>query len=188
MSAIGWTAIEGAIAAWCLSGSGLPEGQVIWSYQGGPRPTPPYLALSLTDIRRGGQSTVTREFPTDPEPGSEIRRLHRNSQMATLSLQLFADGATGETGAVARLHDTLESIDIHVNALDTAGIGIGDIGAVTLVAGRVNTLLEPRAIVPLELLRIVNNRCVVRRRFEIRAVRIGLQPDMSRGIANPRAE
>lgn len=153
MSAIGWAAIENALNRWAVAGSGLAAAAVIWSYPkgGGPRPTPPYLALSFASVRSVGHDWTDREIVAEPEEGREIRLVHRGPRVATLSLQLFADEATGETGAMSRLHDTLAALDVHVDTLDAAGIGIGDIGPVQLVAGRVNTLLEPRAVAEVEL-------------------------------------
>lgn len=153
MAAIGWVAIENALTAWALAGSGLASGQAIWSYPGidAARPEPPYIALSFSAIHEVGHAWEDREFPEDPDEGAEIKRLHRNAHVATLSLQLFADSATGETGAMARMHDTLAALDVYMEDLDAAGIGIGNVGAVTLVAGRRNTLLEPRAVAEVEL-------------------------------------
>jgi hypothetical protein len=138
---VDWTAIEDALAAWALAGSGLPVGSVIWAYQGGPRPQPPYLALSLTDVRQIGHDWADRE----DEPGG-IKLLHRGPRMATLDLQLF-----GGVHPVAQLADTLSALGPFADELDHAGIGIGDTAPVQLVAGRVNTLLEPRAVASVEL-------------------------------------
>lgn len=152
MPAIDWTTIENALAAWALAGSGLPVGQVIWAYQGKPRPEPPYLAMTLADVRSAGRDWRDKQDGTGEHAG-KVRVLHRGPRMATLDLQLFAEptNAVGEQGAVSRMHDLLASIDVHVDALDTGGIGIGDIGGVQLVAGRVNELLEPRAVAEVQL-------------------------------------
>lgn len=154
MAAIGWTAIKNALAAWALAGSGLPVGKVIWTYpggtEGGPRPEPPYLAMSLTNVRPMGQAWKEQsDVVTDDGPQLRVR--HRCAHMATLDLQLFADQGSGEEGAVARLHDAVAALDVHVEALNDAGIGIGEIGPIRLVAGRVNQLLEPRAVGEVEL-------------------------------------
>lgn len=140
MPAVGWTAIEDALHAWAVAGTALAATSVIWTYQGGPRPAPPYLALQLTDVRPVGWASREEE-----DAGEEIKLIHRLPHTATLELQLFADKSTNP---VARLHDAIAALDIpdHIDALDAAGVGIGESGPIRLVAGRVNTLLEPRAV------------------------------------------
>lgn len=44
------TAIEDAIHAWVVAGSGLAAGSVIWSMQAGPRPPAPYIAMRIANV------------------------------------------------------------------------------------------------------------------------------------------
>lgn len=153
MAAIGWTEIQAALAAWLLASTDLPVGSVIWTYPGttddpGQRPLPLYAALTLSDVRSVAQAAVTRTNEDE-----RIRQRHSVPTRATLEVQLFADRASGEQGAVARLHDAFAALDLpeHIDALDEAGIGISSVSRIQLVAGRVNKLLEPRAIGAVEL-------------------------------------
>ncbi len=147
MSSIGWPAIEKALRAWCVAGTGLAA--VIWGYQTGPRPQPPYVALSIVDTVGVGRDWKDRGG--DPDPTLGQRRLHRGHRVATLTVQCFAEVATGVTGAMARLTDAVAALEIHADALNTAGCGIGKTDRVRLVAGRINTQLEPRAVTEVEL-------------------------------------
>lgn len=50
MSAIQWGTIKAAIQTWIVSGSGLPDAQVIWDYQGPGSPARPFITISVQQI------------------------------------------------------------------------------------------------------------------------------------------
>lgn len=107
--------------------------------------------MSFQSVNAIGDAAEIRDLPNDPDDGREIRFRLRTPQVATLELQCFADEATGEFGAVARMNDTMLALDVHAIALNEAQIGIGDVGMIRLVAGRYNTLLEPRSVCEVQL-------------------------------------
>ena len=108
------------------------------------------MSLAIADI--SGRGHDWKERP-DEEPDEElgVRRLHRGHRMATLTLTCFADEVTGNTGAVAVMNNVLSAIDIHVNALNAAKIGIGQIEPARAVVGNVNSMFEPRATAEVQL-------------------------------------
>lgn len=50
MSAIDWTTIKNAIQAWIVAGSGLAADHVIWEFDGGNRPTSPFVTIAAVQI------------------------------------------------------------------------------------------------------------------------------------------
>jgi hypothetical protein len=51
--------MSAAIAKWVRNGSGLDENHVFWSYEKKPRPTAPYIEMTLQQVRGIGHDWVT---------------------------------------------------------------------------------------------------------------------------------
>lgn len=60
MSALGWAAVEDAIQAWMVAGSGLAADHVIWTQQTAPRPTGEYIAMRLSGPMGVGRDWIDR--------------------------------------------------------------------------------------------------------------------------------
>lgn len=129
----------------------MPTASVIWSYEDGPRPDPPYIAMKLTDVRTIGHDWTTREDAEAPAPGAEVLFRHRGARIVALELQCFTVKAGGAGGAGGILSDAVAALAVHVNALDLAGIGIGNIGPIRALDSRRGSLFEPRAVVEIDL-------------------------------------
>ena len=56
-----WNAMEDAIHAWVVAGSGLPATSVRWAQQTDPRPAGPYISVRIRSLRPVGQDWVDVE-------------------------------------------------------------------------------------------------------------------------------
>lgn len=56
-----WTAIEDAIHAWVVAGSGLPATSVLWEGQGAPRPAGAFVSMRLSSIESRGHDWIQVE-------------------------------------------------------------------------------------------------------------------------------
>lgn len=145
MGAIQFPTVENAIQAWVSGASGIPGNRVIWNLQPGDRPPAPYITLALTDLAGVGHDRVLKDDAPDPEPGEEVRLRAVGHRTARLSMQCFAaDGSA--TSALSTLADVIGAIEIYADALDVAGVGIGDVTPVQSLEGRRGGILEPRAV------------------------------------------
>lgn len=148
MSAIDWTTIQNALRAWVQAGSALDN--VIWSYHGGPRPSAPYIAMSISSVATVGRDWVVYEEAEAPAENATLKRTARGMRTATLSLQCFGTDAQGDT-ASPLLADVIAHLELWAYDLDLAGVGLGSIGPIRLLEGRRGSILEPRALVEVEL-------------------------------------
>jgi hypothetical protein len=57
--AINWSTVSAAIAAWVMIGSGLDASHVFWAYENRPRPTAPYIVMSIQQVRGIGHDWST---------------------------------------------------------------------------------------------------------------------------------
>jgi hypothetical protein len=152
-----WTAIENALHAWAVAGSGYAAQKVIWSMQEGPRPTGPYIALRLATIDGIGQDWTDYENIDEPEEGAELRVYARGMREATLTFQAFAgvDGvSTGAAMPLAVLNAVTSAAKLPSvrSALQAAGVGIGEINAAQALEGSLGqAVLEPRAVMEARL-------------------------------------
>ncbi len=144
--AVSWTAIEDALRAWVLSASGLDDGRVIWSQQGGPRPDTPFVTLQIFTMKNVGQDWVNVE---DADEG-EVEMKARGAREATLVMQCFATDAVGAAAAAMLLNQiiTAARLPSNVDALNAAGVGLARFEPVQTISGVVgSTDWEPRATV-----------------------------------------
>lgn len=56
-----WTAMEDALHAWVVAGSGLPATSVLWENQGASRPDGPFISMRLSSIEARGQDWIQVE-------------------------------------------------------------------------------------------------------------------------------
>lgn len=141
-------AVEDAIHAWAVSGTGLAGSRIIWSEQNGPRPDTPYVTLLFIGNRQVGVDWTEIEDVSDPDPGEEIRHKVRGKRVATLSVQCFGGDATG-TSAPDELLEGMRSsarLPSVAASLVAVGLGVGEMGPVQRAgAVRQETVFEPRA-------------------------------------------
>lgn len=146
MRRVNWSAIENALHAWVVAATNLAASAVIWGYTGAPRPTAPYIAMSLDTLGQIGHDWVVYDdAPAPVLDGAELRARARGHRTARLQLQCFAVEGS-EHAAVALLDRALTGLSLYATALDAAGVGLGDVSPIQLVEGRRGSLLEPRAI------------------------------------------
>ena len=143
------TTIENAIHAWISAGSGLSPKQVIWAGQGGPAPSGPYISLRLTDLGQVGQDWIDVEPAADPEPGAEVEYKLRGVRTRTLTIQVFGGSPLGSSSNAAVLSRALtaRALPSIESALRAGGVGIGPIGAITVIDRTRSGLFEARAVV-----------------------------------------
>jgi len=145
MASILWETVEDALHAYVVGASGLAEMQVIWERHGGPRPDSPYIALSLDEM-----ISVGHEWKRSEVVGDQLRVRYAGHRTARLDLQCFATPkppANPGVSPVSILATVLDSIELYVNDLDAAGVGIGNREPVHYVPGdRGPGILEPRAV------------------------------------------
>lgn len=150
MSAISWDTVEDAIQAWVSGSSGIPGARCIWTYQGGPIPEYPYIALEIDAVRGVGQPWKKRIDHTDPVAGGELRELVRQHQMGTLTLQCFCDAKTGSQ-PLRIIVDVMSSIDLYEYEIDEGGAGVGDASPAQFIKPGGGGILQPRAVATLQL-------------------------------------
>lgn len=124
---IAWTTVEDAIHAWVTLGSGIPAARVVWSdTRGIARPTPPYITIALTAIRKIGMDWLTVHDNPTPDPGEEIVHTVRGRREMVLSMQCFDGAGTGLTSGPAILEALMQSVrlpSVHAG-LRAAGVGV----------------------------------------------------------------
>jgi hypothetical protein len=134
---IAWSIVEDALRAWVLRASGLPASQVIWENQPGPRPPKTFITLANRSIQRLGQDWL-KKSPTPGAPsGNELTVTAQGVREMRLTIQCFGTGAIGNAGPVAILDRVVSCrhLPSYNHNLNTAGIGVGSIGAVLLING-----------------------------------------------------
>jgi hypothetical protein len=149
MSAIGWTSIQAALAAWITASTGIPT--VLWSFQAGPQTPRPFVSLELQEIAQPGSDWSVRDFDAGRAPGQEIRRRVQGQRQAQLRLQFFAEAAQGGLGAMSAATDAMAALPLYVDDIDAAGAGAGTIGTIQGLEGRRGSILETRAVTSLVL-------------------------------------
>lgn len=146
---ISWTAVENAIQAWVVAGSGLVGSKVIWAQQNSPRPDGTYIALRVTYIRRLGLDWLD-VLDSDPvTPGAEIRQIARGVRECTLNIQCYNGDPMGDNSATARLHSVVSYAKFPSlrNMLNAAGVGLAHFESVNSIDGftGVAGIFEPRS-------------------------------------------
>ena len=142
MSAIDWTTAENAIHAWVVTATGLNADHVIWTHQAGPRPSTPYISMTVTAITKVGRDWTTVLENTGGGPGEEILLRSRGHRYATISFQAFGPGS------ISILTDLVGSAPLFTVSLNTAGLGYAGFGTLNFIGdARLGDFLEPRAVV-----------------------------------------
>lgn len=150
MSAIPWATIRPAIQQWIVAASGLTADKVIFADDGGDAPELPYIKLSLPITTPHGTDWRIYDDAPDPAPGAELRVRSQGMRTSSLTIQSFyASG--GKNAAMQILEDVVASIPLYADSIDAAGAGIGMVGAIKAADGSRSGILEPRAIVEIEL-------------------------------------
>lgn len=143
MSAISWTAIEDAIQKWVRSAANLSGKVVLWDYQKGDAPNPPYIALAIRDTVGVGRDWRVYDDAPDAVDGAELRVRVRGHRVATLAIQVFGPEKQG-SWAMKTLTDVIAALPLHEYAIDVAGAGIGEASPVRAIPSG-GGFLEPRA-------------------------------------------
>ena len=147
----GFTALEDAIQAWVVSGSGLAADRVVYRGQPAPQPSGAYITIGLLALRRIGQDGARPEANPIPTPGAEILHRATGVRELRLSLQCYAGSPHGVTSAMMRLEGVVSAAALPVRrgALNAAGLGVHEFGPVQSVDGFVgaHAFFEPRAMV-----------------------------------------
>lgn len=84
MSSIDWDSIEAGVQAWVMAGSGLDDAHVIWAFDGGGRPSSPFIEMSYPQIDQIGHDYVRKE----------------NNPLVFADVVVVPDHATGELAGV----------------------------------------------------------------------------------------
>lgn len=147
MSAINWETIEKAIHTWVVAGSDLTASHVIWDYEGGKRPSLPYIEMSISDVDGVGHDWHRREYVSVDD---NLKITYQGHRTAVLTLQCFGVPGRGD-GAVPILSDVISALAMYEYDLDLAEVGIGTTGPVTLIQGQRGGILEPRGRVEVNL-------------------------------------
>lgn len=144
-----WADIENALRTAVVNGTTeMDDEQIIWSDQGGPRPTTNFITLSLGPLTTVGQPTITNTFDEDAAAGEEMETAVTILQAFTLRIQAFDFESTGDPtarGSLSRLQASL-ALPSQRAALASVGISIFDYGSVQPNAVAANGRFEARAI------------------------------------------
>lgn len=141
------TAMEDAVHAWIVSGSGLAADHVIWSDRG-PLPSGPYISMRLLSIE-----SVSRDAIRSATDGDDIVHSLSGPRQATLELTAFSAAAVGPEQGVVILDRVfaareLPSVSLLLRA---ANLGVGRRGRTRLFSGTRSGMFDPRAIVEIQL-------------------------------------
>jgi hypothetical protein len=165
------TAIEDAIHAWVVAGSGLDADHVIWGAEatgGGPVPSGTYISMRLLGIGRVSDDWLISRRVGGPGVGAfaggafssaafavDAGIVHhvRGTRHPNLELTCFAGDRYGAGRAQMVLERVLTSIRLPSvgAALRAGGVGIGVRGLVRVASVPRSTMFDPRAIVEVGL-------------------------------------
>lgn len=144
---INWTDVENAIHAWVTAASGLAGNHVVWANQNSPRPTTPFITLSIDGPLQFGQDENSHEFDSDGDPGEEIIMRARGTREIVVRSQFFGGGVTGDAGARA-LADAVRmrlELETYRAPLRAAGVFPFDGGSIRWIPAIVGAGFEARA-------------------------------------------
>jgi hypothetical protein len=139
------TAVENAIHAWVVIGSGLDADRVIWTGDGpsGPQPAGTFISMRIID-----DNTGFRDWLLPRREGNGIRYRIRSHHMATLELSCNADGSFGSQRGAMILRRVIAARALPSVVESMRGVvGIGPAGKIRLIPGVRSTLLDPKAMV-----------------------------------------
>lgn len=155
---IDFEAVETAMRAWVMAGTGLASSRVCLA-DDGPRPDDdgtPYVSISgLEPLQRGHDGVRVTDTPGAVlGDGEEITHTARGMRQLDVRFQCFGGtvpgrAATGSGSPVAMLSGVVaaRALPTAADALREAGVGVGVMGKVQWVStGRVDSIFEPRAV------------------------------------------
>lgn len=154
--AIDVDAIERALQAWVVAGSGLDGAHVAWSDTGRGIPTKPYISLNMIGDSPIGLAELGVEDAANPQQGAEINQTIRQPSQATLSIQCYqtTNDATGRRRALA----ILKNVALHryvpaiADALAEAGVGVAQISSARSAGAMINSAnWEPRCVMEVQI-------------------------------------
>lgn len=150
-----FASIKAAINAWVSGASGITA---YWAGQPNmPAQARPCIEMQIDMVRGIGQDWRDSEFDEDGEAGEEITLYSRGVRTGQLTLTCYGaptEVANSDTSPLARLEDVLAKANLltYCNALDEAGIGLGQADPVRQIGTRENAAyFEPRAFVSVQL-------------------------------------
>lgn len=145
------TAMENAIYAWVLAGSGLAASQVIWgrhSARNSPQPSGTFISMRIT-----GTNRVSSDVLRMREVAGVIEHYVEGPRQPTLELTCFAGDAYG----AGQAHNVLDRVLAAIrwpsvaDALREGRVAVGRRGPIRVVDGARSTMFDPRAIVEIGL-------------------------------------
>ncbi|HZJ65165.1 MAG TPA: hypothetical protein VFD36_16755, partial [Kofleriaceae bacterium] len=144
------TAWEDAIYQWMLTGSGLSPEQVIWASagNGGPSPSGLYISMRVIDVDQ-----VSDDWLIPRRVGGSIVHHVRGTRHPMLELRCFAGESTGVRRAELVLARVMASVMLPsvAKALRAGDVGVGTAGKVRVMPGVRSGLLDPFAMVEVQL-------------------------------------
>jgi len=146
------TAWEDAIYQWVVYGSGLAPEQVIWANVGGsvagPAPSGLYISMRIVDV-----DSVSDDWLISRRENGGVVSHARGTRHPTLELRCFAGEATGARRAelvLARVTAALELPSVG-KVLRKGDVGVGTFGKVRVMPGTRSGMLDPLAMVEVQL-------------------------------------
>lgn len=140
--AIDYATIRPALYKWVKAEAGGVA--VAWSRDGGIRPVGAYIEISLHGPRKVGEPWRKTESSPDPELGDLRIRIGAH-EMIRVQLQCIADPKSG-VDAERVLANVLRGIELHVDELNDAGVGIGQMTEIGYAGEGSSGVFEPRAV------------------------------------------
>lgn len=141
-------AVEDAIQAWVVAGSGLAANRVIWKDQSGPAINGTYIALKLRDIGRPAE-----DWTVLTKTGNAVTHAVVGPRTATLEITCFYAPPLGALQGILILDRVIAAKGLpSVQAVLRAGnVGIGRTGRARSIDGVRSELFDPRATVEVTL-------------------------------------
>lgn len=139
-------ALENALHAWAENALGVPT---VWSSQNAPAPKPkPYATLRLVGPHSLGNTETDRRTNLAAPAGQEIEETIKEHQEWVLSVQTFADPATGAAAArsilaLARMRGRIRSA---LDLLDASGVVLVEVGDTQDLSAVFGERFESRAV------------------------------------------
>lgn len=141
-AAIPRRAVEDAIRAWLVAGTGLTEDRVWFADHGVVETTLPFATvtwLSTTPIGRDGEGveTLIEDEDLSDDGASDVRLWVGGWRQVVFSVQVFGQPkASPETSAVTRLETAVAKLNLPTRraALHAAGFGLLSVSAIRNVA------------------------------------------------------
>ncbi len=127
-------ALRKALVDWAKAGSRL---EVIWLDQNGPRPPKPYVGLNIF----GPRKEASTDYPTDKGEAISGMRAYTVSVHAYVNPPEFDTTHPDASQILGDLTNFLEHPDA-LDALNEAGIGVGEVNSVQDVSSALETKFE----------------------------------------------